>query len=67
MHNKGSTFKPRTRSKPRAHFDAPLHTITNTKAINKFLKNDSGHRAKLRVSTGHTLLVHHLRNENKSK
>ena len=28
MQYKGSTFKPRTRSKPRAHFDAGLHTNT---------------------------------------
>ena len=26
MHDKGSTFKPRTRSKPGVHFDAELHT-----------------------------------------
>ena len=39
MHNKGSTFNPRTRRKPMAHFDAELHTITHTQEMN--INNDS--------------------------
>ena len=43
MQYKGGTFKPRTRSKPRAHFDARVHTNTHTNII---INNDSSHRAK---------------------
>ena len=35
MHNKGSTFKPRTRSKPRAHFDRRRAAYNHKHRINK--------------------------------